>query len=228
MQQYQQIKNLPGIEVAAPIAYIGYVQMPTPQVIFSKAALAPGYYRLDWTLSAFNGQHNVVERKETTYFYHLNGCDANDVLAQSIIDDLDKKNVIFDCASTSVPWTEFSTVDTGTFLLAGIDPTSENQLVHLDKSINSARMLTSEDKVHLDTDPNLGIEFFCLDEHATGPAACNKKYAVPDSDIPVLLHPQLPGQITLKGTFAQVGPATLDPKIVIAHGGSTYLAGLPP
>ncbi|MFL5626239.1 MAG: hypothetical protein ACJ788_11665, partial [Ktedonobacteraceae bacterium] len=31
IQQYQQIKNLPGIEVAAPIAYIGYVQMPVPQ-----------------------------------------------------------------------------------------------------------------------------------------------------------------------------------------------------
>src|SRR5579864_3062478 len=33
IQQYEQIKGLPGVEVAAPIAYVGYVQMPTPQVI---------------------------------------------------------------------------------------------------------------------------------------------------------------------------------------------------
>lgn len=69
MQQYQQIKNLPGIDVAAPIAYLGYVQMPVPHVLFSKQTLAPGYYRLDWALTAFNGQHDVIERKETTYDY---------------------------------------------------------------------------------------------------------------------------------------------------------------
>src|SRR5258707_4729567 len=28
VQQYNQVKNLAGIEVAAPIAYVGYVQMP--------------------------------------------------------------------------------------------------------------------------------------------------------------------------------------------------------
>src|SRR6266567_4601721 len=42
LQQYQQIKGLPGVEIAAPIAYVGYVQTPVPTVVFSQNALAPG------------------------------------------------------------------------------------------------------------------------------------------------------------------------------------------
>src|SRR6266852_4045081 len=38
MQQYKQIKSLPGIEVAAPIAYVGYVQMPVPTIYLSTTA----------------------------------------------------------------------------------------------------------------------------------------------------------------------------------------------
>src|SRR6266699_1069130 len=76
IQQYQQIKQLPGVEVAAPIAYLGYVQMPVPHILFSTNALPPGYYRLDWTLKAFNGQNQVVERHETTFYYQIS-CDSN-------------------------------------------------------------------------------------------------------------------------------------------------------
>lgn len=60
MQQYEQIQKLPGIEVAAPIAYIGYVKMPVPHILFSTPSqpLTPGYYRPDWMLTAFNGKRN--------------------------------------------------------------------------------------------------------------------------------------------------------------------------
>ena len=52
----------PGIAVAAPIAYIGYIQMPIPQLqFFTDPTLPEGYYRVDLTLTAFNGQREVVE-----------------------------------------------------------------------------------------------------------------------------------------------------------------------
>jgi ABC-type lipoprotein release transport system permease subunit len=51
---------------------------------------------------------------------------------------------------------------------------------------------------------------------------------VPDYDIPVLYHKQLPGQIMLRGRFARIAPATLDPKTVIARGGASYLAQFSP
>src|SRR6059058_2022913 len=44
VQQYRQIKNLPGIEVAAPIAYVGNIQMPTPELYFKLPGFPTGYY----------------------------------------------------------------------------------------------------------------------------------------------------------------------------------------
>ncbi len=223
LQQYQQIKSLPGVEVAAPIAYIGYVQMPVPHVLFSQQALAPGYYRLDWTLSAFNGQHTIIEHKETTYYYVPSNCTNNPALG--LEDALSRQGIEFICTSSSVSWTEFPTVDSGTFLLAAIDPSAENQLVHLDKSITSGRMLSSQDGIQLDTDPNLGNQLNCPNGQYSDPSKCTK---IPDYDIPVLFHTQIPGQITLKGTFARIASPTLAPKTVLAHGGATYLATLSP
>ena len=222
IQQYQQIKGLPGVEVAAPIAYLGYVQMPVPHVIFSQQALVPGYYRLDWTLSAFNGQRDIVERKETTYYYHPPNCTTDPSLG--LDDALSRQGVNLDCTSSNVPWSEFSTVDSGTFLLAAIDPTAENQLVHLDKSVTSGRMLSSQDGIQLDTDPNLGNGLNCPNGQSD-PSKCTK---IPNYDIPVLFHTRVPGQITLQGKFTRIASTTLDPKIVLARGGAAYLATLAP
>jgi putative ABC transport system permease protein len=222
LQQYQQIKSLPGVEVAAPIGYLGYVQMPVPHVLFSQQALASGYYRLDWTLSAFNGQHDIVERKETTYYYVPSNC--TNYPSMGLEDALSRQGIELDCTSPSVPWSEFSTVDSGTFLLAAIDPTAENQLIHLDKSITSGRMLSSQDALHLDTDPNLGIALDC----PNGQSASSQCKKIPNYDIPALFHTQIPGQITLRGKFTRIAPATLDPKTVLARGGAAYLANVPP
>ncbi len=226
LQQYQQIKDLPGVEVAAPIAYLGYVQMPVPRVAFSQQALTPGYYRLDWTLSAFNGQRDIIERKETTYYYYSPDCDASNPTTASLNlgDALGKEGIELDCSSPPVPQDEFPTVDNGTFLLAAIDPAAENQLVHLDKSITNGRMLSSQDGIQPDPDPNLDTELACP-KGTVNPLKCKR---IPNYDIPVLFHTQVPGQITLRGTFARIAPPTLDPKMVLARGGAVYLANFPP
>ena len=224
IQQYKQIKGLPGVEVAAPIAYVGYVQMPTPQVMFSKDALAPGYYRLDWTLTAFNGQREIVERQETTYYYQLSNCDVSMPVPESVLNTLYKENVLLSCNTSSIPWSEFSTVDTGTFLLAAIDPNAENRLVQLDKNISRGRTLTEKDQLHINSDPQMGRALNCPNGQ-TDPSKCSK---VPNYDIPVIYHSQFPGQITLRGRFARIAPATLDPKTVIARGGASYLARFSP
>src|SRR6266436_9085796 len=76
-KQYEQIKNLPGIEVAAPIAYVGYVQMPVPQIYFSDHSFPTGYYQLDWTLTAFNGQRHIVESQQRDVIYIISGSDSS-------------------------------------------------------------------------------------------------------------------------------------------------------
>ncbi len=218
--QYQQIKNLPGVEVAAPVAFVGYVQMPVPQIQFSTQFLTPGYYRLDWMLAAFNGKHQIVEGQESSYYY-VTSCDT-DTLPSATADALGKKGISIFCIPSFRYYSAFTTVDTGTFLLAAIDPAAEDQLVHLDKSITSGRMLTSQDKVQVDINPQLGHALDCPNEHSD-PTQCSK---VPNYDIPVLFQTQLPGQITLKGTLTLMASLTVDLQAVL-EGGTAYLTHLP-
>ena len=225
LAQYQQIKHLPGIEVAAPIAFVGYVQMPVPKVVFSTQALSDGFYQLDWILTAFNGQHQIVERHQRSFFYHLSACDTdpNQLNLTIIGDELNKQGVLIDCTSTTFPYSEFNTVDTGTFLLAAIDPTAENQLVHLDSSITSGRMLTPQDTIHPDANADIGTIGICQPEPQQLPSsAC----WIPNLDIPVLFQTQLPGQISLQGSFARLATGGLSPQTVADRGGAAYLAHL--
>src|SRR5258708_4156101 len=76
VRQYDQVKNLAGVEVAAPIAYVGYVQMPVPQIYFSDHSFRTGYYQLDWTLTSFTGQHHIVELQERDMIYIVSGSDS--------------------------------------------------------------------------------------------------------------------------------------------------------
>ncbi len=60
MQQYAQIKSVPGVEVAAPIASIGSLPLPVSR-IFLPRDYPEGYYQLTWTVIAFNGQKQLIE-----------------------------------------------------------------------------------------------------------------------------------------------------------------------
>ncbi len=224
VRQYDQVKNLAGVEVAAPIAYVGYVQMPVPQIYFSDHSFSTGYYQLDWTLTAFNGLHHIVELKERDMIYIISSSDSttpvrdssttssqpSDVLATfggQINEEIDEED------TTPVP---MSPNGTGTFLLAAIDPAAENQLVHLDKSITAGRMLTEHDTVHLDSripgNPFVYPGF-------------NKR--IPTDAIPMLLHRQLPGQITLNATLTLLYHGSMTAAQILAKGGIAYLQQRP-
>ncbi len=224
MRQYDQVKNLAGVEVAAPIAYVGYVQMPVPQIYFSDHSFPTGYYQLDWTLTSFNGLHHIVELQERDMIYIVSGSDSttpvrdssttssqpSDVLATfggQIDEEIDEED------TTPVP---MSPNGTGTFLLAAIDPAAENQLVHLDKSITAGRMLTEQDTVHLDSripgNPFVYPGF-------------NKP--IPTYAIPMLLHRQLPGEITLNATLTLLYHGPMTAAQILAKGGIAYLQQRP-
>src|SRR6266702_528393 len=151
-QQYEQIRHLSGVEVAAPIAFLGYVQMPVPQLFFFYTPLPTGFYRVDLGLVVFTGQRQIVERGQSTLYYHFASCDGMptpNTPAAQVLDALSKQDVIIQCGT------------------------------------------------------------------------------VQNYDIPVLFQTQLPGRITLKGSFTRLSPASLDPKTAFARGGFAYLAHLP-
>jgi len=219
MQQYEQIKSLPGIEVAAPIAYVGYIHMPAPTIYFSNHSYPTGYYQLDWTLTAFNGQRQIVETHDTYIFYLISSNDTTgpvndspdqqppDILRTSLAEQLDEIQT-----ETGDQPAAMSTPDVGTFLLAGIDPAAENQLVHLDQSIRRGRMLTGQDTVHLDKSIP-GNPWYNPYLHK----------AVPYVQIPMLIHRSLPGQIALNAKLTLLYNGPMTPDQIVAKGGIAYL-----
>jgi hypothetical protein len=105
-QQYEQIKHLSGVEVAAPIAFVGYVQMPVPQLNFFYTPLPTGFYRVDLGLVVFTGQRQIVERRQSTLYYHLASCDgmpAPNTPAAQVLDALSKQDVITQCDTVGEP-----------------------------------------------------------------------------------------------------------------------------
>ncbi len=224
VQQYNQVKNLAGIAVAAPIAYVGYVQMPVPQIYFSNHGYPTGYYQLDWTLTAFNGQRQIVESQQRQIIYIISGSDSStptrdtsatspqpsDVLTtfgEQINEEIDE----VDNSPTAM-----SPNGTGTFLLAGIDPAAENQLVHLNTSITDGRMLAEQDTVHLDArvpdNPYYNADY---------------QKSIPTDAIPMLIYRQLPGQITLNATLTLLYHGAMTAEQILAKGGIAYLQQRP-
>ncbi|GLV60040.1 hypothetical protein KDH_68630 [Dictyobacter sp. S3.2.2.5] len=220
MQQYQQIKKISGVEVAAPISYLGYVNIPPPDVAFSTERLPGGYYEADWTLTASNGIQTLTERQQRSLYYLPPSCDTIDSLRQrlsshqALSSALDKQHIQVTDSSCGFnggggPQT-FTSVNTGPFLLTAIDPNAENQLVHLDQHIANGRMLSEQDTLA----PN-------------GSMSVTPVTNIPRYGVPLLLQQRLPGQLKLQVSFKRLTGQDIDLQQVIDRGGASYLTHLP-
>lgn len=210
LKQYAQIQAIPGVEVAAPLAFIGYIQLPSPSLQFTSTPLSAGYYRVDWTLTAFNGIHQIVERQVSFIYGLFTSCsNAMDGLATQDLQNLQQNHVVLGgCGadiSSSASYFTVPSLDTGTFLLAAIDPVAEDKLVHLDQSIVGGHMLQPQDGITKITLPVAGSA----------------------QEVPLLFDQQLPGQITLHATFSRVTSNQITLQQVLQHGGFKYLAQMP-
>ncbi len=207
IQQYEQIKHISGIAVAAPLAVIGYAPYPSSEAEFPTHRLAPGYYREDLTLTAFNGHQHIVERHESPIYGIFATCAITS--ETGAVESLMQQNVFAGiCGGSSASPTYFSSLDDGTFLFAAIDPTEEEQLLHLNPNAIEGRMLTNQDGL-------------TLARKLTGPAGDETDYTVP-----MVINRSLPGNIALHATLTRLsGP--LDPQQVLDSGGYIYLVHLP-
>ncbi len=209
MQQYQQIQQLAGVEVAAPVAYLGYVRIPSPEMGFAPDRLPDGYYQADWTLTASNGKQSFVERHQSFIYDVTQSCPDNTSPSQMTI--IAKIGVIPPAFTSNCGANEggepqtFQSIDTGPFLLTAIDPMAEDQLVHLDQHITNGRMLTNQDT--LQKNPNA--------------------YGAPSYQVPLLLQRQLQGSTNLHVTFKRLNTQPIDPQQVLNRGGASYLMHLP-
>ncbi len=212
LEQYAQIQAIPGVEVAAPLAFLGYIQLPSPDLQFTSTPLPAGYYRVDWTLTAFNGIHQIVERRANFIYGLLSSCsNAVGSISSEDLQNLQQNHVVLagcgsDINSNASDFTVPS-LDTGTFLLAAVDPVAEDKLVHLDHSVVQGRMLQSRD----------GITTIPVPPPLSGTV----------QEVPLLFHQQLPGQISLHATFSRVTSKQLSLEQVMQNGGFRYLAQMP-
>ncbi|WP_194841349.1 ABC transporter permease [Salinibacillus xinjiangensis] len=125
LDQYQQIKAMNDVEVAAPIAMMGYLQN---SVSLNKVNYTePGVYRLNINESTNSGA-NTIENENEIYF-----------------------SVGWQPPGTNQDYgiTQFNgNLDYGTnVLLAGIDPKSEAALVGIDKAMIESDYLSNQDEV---------------------------------------------------------------------------------
>jgi hypothetical protein len=132
-EQYQAIKALPEIEIAAPIAILTYVEESTRDYGHSLPARPeePGIYALLETLTLDEGAR--VQQFDSRHYYYFSGsAPATGPAARNI-----SVNEPFERSGFPL-----------SFLLAAIDPVAEAALVGLDLTMERGQYLTGNEPVH--------------------------------------------------------------------------------
>lgn len=133
LEQWEQIKRIPGVDIAAPLSMLGYVNMA---LLFpEKAAIdEPGIYRETVTITADNGVQEQTAASFSRYF----------VLGPWYLENSGGGTTSY---GISPYFDENLTMD-DLFLMAGVDPTEEARLVGLDQSVLEA----SDSRYYMESD----------------------------------------------------------------------------
>src|SRR5574341_2508076 len=206
-EQYESIKAIPGVEVAAPIAMIGYVSAWAPGE--SMNLPNPGAYVVEETIKLNDGCRTyVMPRIEPQAFYYydpkwsFDPVEYNRILRESGITLLNNAGQI----GGGVPFP---------ILMAGIDPLQEAALVSIDKSILQGRYLQQEEalKPKVTMEPVEGYEGKPF-QPINLPILINTTTYVDLLHHAELKHIILPERVT-------------SVEEILAHGGTAYLEALP-
>jgi cell division protein FtsX len=200
-EQYETIKALPGVELAAPIAMIGYIPggARSDGVAFPPE---PGIYVLEQMHLVDDGArlHHLPGLPANYYYFDRNPLAPAQGAPYRQIDDL----IINQPDVTAHGGVLFP------FLIAGIDPVQEAILVGLDEAIVAGEYLHADESL---APPSIELVFF--DKPAIG--------------LPILINAtnyvSLTHQAELKRVILPSHIAT--PEDVVEQGGASYLATLP-
>jgi hypothetical protein len=197
IDQYEVIKTIPGVEVAAPIAMIGYgVQFVQTENLGSLSD--PGVYSLENTVLVDNGV-STYTTTEIVYFYigpsrmvSSGPAEGGSIVINPPFAHLGVKGEV-----------DIS------FLIAGIDPLQETSLIGLEQTLKRGTYLKSEPLVHLP-----GLPFGRASSAVEIPVLIN---ATPY--ISIALHCSLNRLL--------LSPETPDIEAIMTRGGKQYLDNLP-
>lgn len=201
-EQYNTIAAIPGVEVAAPIAMIGYIPLFSETDSLGEV-IDPGAYAVVDTVTVNDGAQ-AHEYHFTTYLY-VSSKDPPEDLAGA-----DEQSEII--VNPDPPLiTSFANIS---LLLAGVDPAQEAKLVGLDQAIIEGQYLKNDEKLFpVPYDPLLpGLES-APHTRVTVPALINVTPYIQMSQVSELKRLLLPKETA---TFAEI----------MTRGGIDYLATL--
>ncbi len=159
MQQYEQIKAIPGVEVAAPIAMLGYMNR-TSMGIAIQEDLPAGIYRVSASDGIMAGEEYVTEASLTPYYaLHIPESTGSWSLSSSryegLMDEMLRLHLSITLGGAS-PITDAFLVSLPSahdrMLIAAIDPEQEARLVHLDDMLVSGNYLPQDPLLIIDHD----------------------------------------------------------------------------
>jgi cell division protein FtsX len=138
-EQYELIRGIPEVEVAAPIAMLGYLHR-TPPLVGIRDPLPDGIYRVSATATIWDGYRSLVATFPEPYyaFYHQR-LDQIPPWDEQIYKEYGEETVRLRLiASGWADWSGFI-IRTPYFedkaLLAAVDPVQEARLIHLDQMV---------------------------------------------------------------------------------------------
>ncbi len=133
LAQYEAIKAIPGVEVAAPIAMLGYVEESIPTDDLGTLS-EPGAYQLEQTITADDGAHK--HRSSSIVSYYV-GSDAPTQPSGPAYRNYPVLNPPFPIEGMfELP-----------LLLAGIDPPQEAALLGLDRALLEGKYLAGNEPI---------------------------------------------------------------------------------
>lgn len=133
--QWNKIKSVPGVEIAAPIAVVGLMRRQYPTVNFP--GLEAGFYEIERTVHWENGFESRLQGTASTRFrVQFPGEVHNRHTGQLALSDTQVSGFKSDdpqfVAESPATWDMLGLDPGGTFLVYGIDPVEEDRLVGLE------------------------------------------------------------------------------------------------
>jgi cell division protein FtsX len=127
LAQYELIKALPEIEVAAPVATVGFLLNSTGGIVIELQGASPGVlYRSEMTIASSDGTPTELHRSESYFGISPDSQpEGSSLFSFGVHDALQGPSglIVVEVGQLPVLWT----------LVAGIDPCEESALVHLDR-----------------------------------------------------------------------------------------------
>ena len=208
--QYEAIREMPEVEVAAPVAMLIYVDVLSWEGGLRSKGLSfpgPGYYFTQTTLSA-SGSLLSYEKSKRDYYYIY----SEDDLASRTEEEVQELEEIGGIQAMGLHWLAGSRGYHESYrfpvLLAAIDPEQEAKLVYLENAVVGGRYFREVD----------------TPEEHRGQNADDSYYR-----IPILMNTTDYANLGVQVELWKIDLPMQDMQLqdIIAKGGMNYLAGLP-